>query len=71
MDVYGPNLVPTDGGKHFVDWRKELAKTLVGLQTIEPNGQGHWINPENRYWEADSVLVTSYALMALRTAAGK
>ncbi len=71
MDVYGPNLVPTDGGKHFVDWRKELAKTLVGLQTIEPNGQGHWINTENRYWEADSVLVTSYALMALRTAAGK
>jgi squalene-hopene/tetraprenyl-beta-curcumene cyclase len=71
MDVYGPNLVPTDGGKHFVDWRTELADTLVGLQKIDPNGQGYWLNAENHYWEADPVLVTSYALMALRTAAGR
>ena len=71
LDVYGPNLVPTNDGKDFVDWRKELAETLVSKQKIEPNGQGYWINAENRYWEADPVLVTSYALLALRTASGK
>ena len=44
-----------------VDWRAEVSNQLLKLQ--KPNGA--WINPEKRWWEADPVLVTSYALMTL------
>lgn len=44
-----------------VDWRDELAKTLVSKQ----NADGSWINTNNRWWETDPVLVTSYTVLAL------
>ncbi len=44
-----------------VDWRADVASRLLKLQ--KPNGA--WINPEKRWWEADPVLVTSYAMMTL------
>ncbi len=44
-----------------VDWRAEVASRLLALQ--KPNGA--WINPDKRWWEADPVLVTSYAVMTL------
>ena len=31
-------------------------------------GHGYWVNDVGRYWEADPVLVTSYALIALQIA---
>jgi squalene-hopene/tetraprenyl-beta-curcumene cyclase len=44
-----------------VDWRDEVAARLLKLQ--QPDGS--WVNPEKRWWEADPVLVTSYAVMTL------
>lgn len=49
-----------DGTK--VNWREQLALKLLELQETD----GSWINEgSNRWMENDSVLVTSYALLAL------
>lgn len=50
--------VETVGGH---DWKAELAEKLVALQ--QPNGS--WFNDNNRFWEADPVLCTSFALLVL------
>ncbi|MCX6927694.1 MAG: terpene cyclase/mutase family protein [Verrucomicrobia bacterium] len=50
-----------------VDWRAEVAARLLKLQ--KPNGS--WVNPEPRWWEADPVLVTSYAMMTLEILRGR
>ncbi len=44
-----------------VDWRADLGTTLVKTQRAD----GSWLNDTGRWFENDSVLVTSYALMAL------
>lgn len=46
-------------GGHF--WKKELSAHLVSLQKED----GSWSNSNNRFWEADPVLCTSFALIAL------
>lgn len=43
------------------DWRRELSAKLVSLQRPD----GSWANDNNRFWEADPVLCTSFALIAL------
>ena len=45
-----------------VAWRAEVAARLTSLQ--KPDGS--WVNPEPRWWEADPVLVTAYAMMTLK-----
>ena len=44
-----------------IDWKEALAKELIHRQ--KPDGT--WVNTSNRFWEADPVLSTSYALLAL------
>lgn len=48
-----------DGRK--VDWRREVAMKLLNRQQQE----GSWLNDNARWWEKDSALVTSYAVMTL------
>lgn len=48
-----------DGRK--VKWREELALRLIRLQQAD----GSWANSNNRWWEKDPALVTSYALVSL------
>ena len=55
----GTPLTAADGGT--VDWRGQLAAKLVALQKAD----GSWCNDNNRFWENDPVLCTSYALLAL------
>ncbi len=43
------------------DWAVELGQMLIERQRKD----GSWINANPRWYESDSVLVTSYALMAL------
>ena len=44
-----------------VRWKEELAAKLVSLQRED----GSWANGNNRFWEADPVLCTSFAMLAL------
>lgn len=43
------------------DWRAELSDRLVSLQRED----GSWANDNNRFWEADPVLCTSFAMLVL------
>lgn len=52
-------LAQPDGRK--VDWRAELAASLIKRQ----KNDGSWVNDNNRFWENDPVLVTSFAILTL------
>ena len=43
------------------EWKKELSAKIVSLQRAD----GSWANENNRFWESDPVLCTSFALLAL------
>lgn len=60
LTASGEDRLPLGNGTE-VPWRDEVALRLLQLQQAD----GSWVNPEPRWWEADSVLVTSYAVMAL------
>lgn len=47
-------------GQH--DWKKELSTKVISLQ--KPNGS--WYNDNNRFWESDPVLCTSFAMLVLQ-----
>ena len=44
-----------------VYWKQELVRKLVSLQRED----GSWSNDNNRFWEADPVLCTSFAMICL------
>lgn len=52
-------LVAPDGRE--IDWKRELSDKLLSLQRSD----GSWANDNNRFWEADPVLCTSFAMIAL------
>ena len=43
------------------DWKKELSGKVMSLQRPD----GSWYNDNNRFWESDPVLCTSFALLVL------
>lgn len=43
------------------DWKEELSEKIISLQRPD----GSWFNENNRFWEGDPVLCTSFALLAL------
>ena len=47
-------------------WRAEILRKIMAVQ--KPDGS--WVNNNNRWWENDPVLATSYSLLALSFAAG-
>lgn len=48
-----------------IKWRADVIRKVVALQKED----GSWVNDNNRWWENDPVLVTSYSLLALEFAA--
>ena len=46
-------------GEH--EWKRELSAKVISLQ--KPDGS--WANDNNRFWEADPVLCTSFAMLVL------
>jgi len=62
----GIDTLPAPAGGAPIAWRDELIRKLVALQ--QPDGS--WGNSNNRFWENDPVLATSYCLLALEYAAG-
>jgi len=60
LAAYGEEtFLDATGKKH--DWFAELASSLLKKQ----NAQGFWVNTSSRWFEADRVLVTAYAILAL------
>ncbi len=64
LSTTGLKELPAVSGKEGIAWSEELAAALVAAQ--QPDGS--WVNPDNRFWEGDPVLATSYALLALKHA---
>ncbi len=60
LSIAGVDFLKTKDGK-VIDWRADLAGKLLGLQL----GDGAWANSEGRWMESDTLLSTSYILMAL------
>ena len=68
LNAYGQETLELPGGEK-VGWRRALVEKLVSLQRIDPDtGLGYWQNDNNRWWEGDPNLATSYALTALEIA---
>lgn len=44
-----------------IRWKRELAAKLLALQGED----GSWVNENNRFWEGDPVLCTSFAMIVL------
>jgi len=65
LAAFGQPTIQTGQGVR-VDWREALIRKLIALRR-EAAGPEHsfWVNNNNRWWEADPVLVTSYSLLAL------
>lgn len=66
LSAYGQDLVPR-GDAQPVNWRVAVAEKVISLQKVDPKTGGYWANDNNRFWENDPVLVTSYSLLALES----
>jgi len=60
LSASGVEELAADDGR-IISWKEELARKLVSLQRED----GSWVNDSNRFWEADPVLCTSFAMLAL------
>lgn len=65
LTAAGVDAIPQESGG-TLNWREALIRKLISLQKAD----GSWINENNRWWENDPVLVTSYSLLALEFADG-
>ncbi len=66
LSAAGVDALPKHAAEGEILWREQLARKVIGLQKID----GSWANENNRWWENDPVLATSYALLALEFTAG-
>jgi squalene-hopene/tetraprenyl-beta-curcumene cyclase len=66
LSAAGLDALPKHGAAEEIRWREEVVKKIMALQ--KPDGS--WVNENNRWWENDPVLATSYALLALEFASG-
>lgn len=57
-------LPPVEDDGNPVAWRSELIERILSLQKSD----GSWSNSNNRFWENDPVLCTSYAMLSLEYA---
>jgi len=60
LSVAGIDELPAVDGRKIA-WKLELSDKLVSLQSPD----GSWVNDNNRFWEGDPVLATSFAMLAL------
>jgi len=71
LAAYGRDTIPAKDQNQIL-WRDALVKKLISLQKVDSKtGHGYWVNNNNRFWEANDILVTSYTLLALEVAMGK
>lgn len=71
LATYGREDIPRKDQPSLF-WRQALIEKLLGLQKVDSGtGAGYWVNANNRYWENNDVLTTSYTLIALQVALGR
>ncbi|MCC5847748.1 MAG: terpene cyclase/mutase family protein [Verrucomicrobia bacterium] len=70
LAAFGQDILRREDGSE-INWRLEVINRLTNLQRIDENGNGYWVNENNRYWEGDPTLVTAYTLIALQVALGE
>ena len=63
LDAYGDSIIVDGSGKKH-NWRVEVIKRLVTIQ----DGEGFWMNKNNRWWENKKELVTAYSILAIEHA---
>jgi len=61
LSLAGVNTIDLPNGKSAL-WAEDLGLKLMNLQKSD----GHWQNEAARWWEKESPLVTSYALISLQ-----
>ncbi len=66
LSAAGMDALPKHAAAGEIRWREEVVRKVMSLQ--KPDGS--WANENNRWWENDPVLATSYSLLALEFAAG-
>ena len=66
LSAAGLDALPKHAAEGEIRWREEVLRKVIGLQ--KPDGS--WVNDNNRWWENDPVLATSYSLLALEFASG-
>ena len=67
LSAAGLDVLPqAEATKAAIPWRDEILRKVISLQKTD----GSWANENNRWWENNPVLATSYALLALEFAAG-
>lgn len=66
LSLNGTDTLRTPEGK-IIPWKKDLVDKLISVQRPD----GSWINKNNQFWEADAVLVTAYAILALEYVNGQ
>ena len=63
LDAYGDSVLVDGAGKRH-NWKAEMIKQIVSIQ----DGEGFWVNKNNRWWENKKELVTAYSILALEHA---
>ena len=65
LEVSDVEVITDDAGIEH-NWRKDIIEKLLTIQ----NGEGYWVNMNNRWWENNKELVTAYSLLTLTYALG-
>ncbi len=66
LGLVGGDTIPSASGG-AIPWKKQLIEKLSGIQ----GANGSWVNQDGQFWEADPVLVTSYAVLVLQNCSVK
>ena len=67
LSLLGEGEVLHNSAGKPIAWKTDLAEKLIATQKED----GSWVNPNNMFWEGDSALVTSYAVLVLQFATAK
>ena len=65
LDAAGiESIAQSDGTR--LNWKKSVARKILSLKKIDPDGHVYWLNENGSYMESDPVLSTSYCILALQ-----
>ncbi len=66
LSAAGLDTLPKQASAEEIHWREEILRKVISLQKSD----GSWVNDNNRWWENNPVLATSYSMLSLAFASG-